>query len=95
MHRKIQFQNRFTDLSLEINHKDSYISFDKNLFSPFKFEIHVTSFLISTRHSYMEEMAHPAILLACLLDAKDIPGSNLSPAPFGGGGVLPWGGHQQ
>ncbi len=31
-------------------------------------------------------MAYPAKLLACLLDAKDIPGSNLSPAPLGGGG---------
>ncbi len=32
MPRKIQFQNRFTDLSREINHRDSHISFDKNWF---------------------------------------------------------------
>jgi hypothetical protein len=36
MRGKIQFQNRFTDLSLEINHLDSHISFDKNWFSRVK-----------------------------------------------------------
>jgi hypothetical protein len=33
---RIQFLNRFTDLSLEINQIDSLISFDKNWFSFFK-----------------------------------------------------------
>jgi hypothetical protein len=39
MRRKIQFPNRVTNLSLEINHKDSRISFVKNWFSRFKSEI--------------------------------------------------------
>ncbi len=46
MRRKIQFWNRFTDLSLEINLIDSDISFDKNWFLHFKSEI--TSFWIWT-----------------------------------------------
>jgi hypothetical protein len=32
MRRKIQFQNRFTDLFLEINHIDFHISFDQKWF---------------------------------------------------------------
>jgi len=38
MRGKILFWNRFTDLSVEIYHIDSHISFDKNWFSRFKSE---------------------------------------------------------
>jgi hypothetical protein len=50
MRHKIQLLKRFTDLSLEINHLDSHISYDKSWASSFKSEI--TFFWIWTQDPY-------------------------------------------